>query len=202
MYYHQRNVSPLESLLRGGKSIFAPWRISYNKIAAGRLISSRSELRGDFPTGDFIYDTLDVLLLWPNMQRSVPKISVTSNSNFDPDYNIFRKSMKIRFQRYIVFTKVISTFHARVDYISLPNMPLKPFGQRGKQPQNPPFPSRHVDPTMPNPLTTPNDSSIGSHTSAQLRNNVPIGYNGTPQIHPRNCPFPLMITTPSNTPIR
>ena len=24
---------------------------------------------------------------------------------------------------------------------------------------------------------------------AQLRNRVPIGYNGTPQIHPQNCPF-------------
>jgi len=30
----------------------------------------------------------------------------------------------------------------------------------------------------------------------QLRNKVPAGYNGTPQIHPRNCPFPSTITTP------
>ena len=26
---------------------------------------------------------------------------------------------------------------------------------------------------------------------AQLCNKVPIGYKGTPQIHPKNCPFPL-----------
>jgi len=24
---------------------------------------------------------------------------------------------------------------------------------------------------------------------AQLRNKIPSGYNGTPQIHPQNCPF-------------
>ena len=30
---------------------------------------------------------------------------------------------------------------------------------------------------------------------------VPISYNGMPQIYPQNCPFHLMITTPSNTPI-
>jgi len=41
------------------------------------------------------------------------------------------------------------------------------------------------------PLTTRNDSSIAAHTSAQLRNKVPIGYNGMPQIHPENCPFPF-----------
>ena len=38
---------------------------------------------------------------------------------------------------------------------------------------------------------TPNDSSIAVRTSAQLRNKVPIGYNGTPQIHLQNCPFPF-----------
>jgi len=47
---------------------------------------------------------------------------------------------------------------------------------------------------------TTNDSSIGLRTSAQLCNRLPIGYNGTPQIHPQNCPFPFDITTPSNTP--
>ena len=31
------------------------------------------------------------------------------------------------------------------------------------------------------------------------RHKVPIGYNGTPQIHPQNCPS--TITTPSNTSI-
>jgi len=39
--------------------------------------------------------------------------------------------------------------------------------------------------------TMPNDSWIGSRTSTQLRNKAPIGYNGMPQIHPKNCPFPF-----------
>jgi len=43
----------------------------------------------------------------------------------------------------------------------------------------------------PSPLTMPNDSSIGSHTTSQLRNKIPIGYNGMPQLHPQNCPFPF-----------
>jgi len=43
----------------------------------------------------------------------------------------------------------------------------------------------------PTPLTTPNDSSIALWNSTQRRNKVPIGYNGTPQIQPTNCPFPF-----------
>jgi len=31
---------------------------------------------------------------------------------------------------------------------------------------------------------------------AQLRSKVSIGYRGTPQIHPQNCPLPSRITTP------
>jgi len=37
----------------------------------------------------------------------------------------------------------------------------------------------------------PNDSSIALRTSTQRCNKVPIGYNGTRQINPKNCPFPL-----------
>jgi len=44
-------------------------------------------------------------------------------------------------------------------------------------------------------LATPNDSPISSCTSAQLCNKVPTGYNGMPQIHLQNCPFPSTITT-------
>ena len=69
----------------------------------------------------------------------------------------------------------------------------------GKTPRNVPnclFPLQHADPSntpMPGPttLTTPNKSSISSHTSTQLCNKVPIGYTGTPQIHPENCPIPF-----------
>ena len=38
------------------------------------------------------------------------------------------------------------------------------------------------------PLTIPNNSLIGSCTSAQLRIKVPVAYNGMPQIQPKNCP--------------
>jgi len=47
----------------------------------------------------------------------------------------------------------------------------------------------------PTPLTTPNDSSIAARTSTQRRNKVPIGYNGTPQIHPQSAPSPSTINT-------
>jgi len=65
--------------------------------------------------------------------------------------------------------------------------------------RNSPFPLRHVDfyltyeCGMPGPtrLTMPNDSSTAVHISTQRCNKVPIGYNGTPQIHPPNCPFPF-----------
>ena len=75
-----------------------------------------------------------------------------------------------------------------------------------KNPRNSPFPLGHVDPSStwmiePIPLTTPNDSSISLCTSAQLRNKGPTGYNGTPQIHPQNCPFPSTITNSISTPI-
>ena len=43
----------------------------------------------------------------------------------------------------------------------------------------------------PTPLTTPHDSSIALCTFTQRCNKVPIGYNGTPQIHPPNFPFPF-----------
>jgi len=53
--------------------VFTNWQISYdNKIAAGRLISSRNSLRETFVLG-----FMDALLLRPNMRRSAPEISVT-----------------------------------------------------------------------------------------------------------------------------
>ena len=63
-------------------------------------------------------------------------------------------------------------------------------------PQNHPFHLGYVNPiyyinAVTNPITSPNDSIIAERTSSQLRNKVPIGYNGMPQIHPKNCPFPF-----------
>jgi len=34
-------------------------------------------------------------------------------------------------------------------------------------------------------------TECSSDTSAAVVDKVPIGYNGTPQIHPQNCPFPF-----------
>jgi len=72
------------------------------------------------------------------------------------------------------------------------------------------FPLSHMDPPLyinawAHPLTTPNDSSIGSRTSTQLRNKGPTGYNWTPHVHPQNCndnhphliPQPTPLTTPN-----
>jgi len=51
---------------------------------------------------------------------------------------------------------------------------------------------------MPGPTTliTPNDSSIGSHTSTRLCNKIPISYNGVPQIHPPKLPLSLRRSPP------
>jgi len=78
-----------------------------------------------------------------------------------------------------------------------------PFKQMGRTPKTP-FPLQHVNPHLKHQCLDRQRSQpqmIGSHTSAQLCNRVPIGYNRIPQIHPQNCPFPSTITTPSNTPI-
>ena len=63
-------------------------------------------------------------------------------------------------------------------------------------PQNLHFPLQHMDTHLMHPsLNRPhsvhhsNDSSIGSRTSGELRNKVPIGYNWKPQIHHQNCPL-------------
>jgi len=86
----------------------------------------------------------------------------------------------------------------------LQNTPLKPLGQWGQTtPKSTPShwgtrtPSNTWMPAV-TPLTTPNNSSIGSRTSAQLCNKGPIGYSGMPQIHLKNCPFPFDNNHPSN----
>ena len=98
--------------------------------------------------------------------------------------------------------EILSTFHARVEYISY--TPLKPLGQWGKRLQNPPLPWGTGYPSntwMPGvtPLTIPNDSSITARTFAQLRNKLYWLQWDAP--HPKNFPFPSTTTTPSNTPI-
>jgi len=76
--------------------------------------------------------------------------------------------------------------------------------------QNHPFHLGHVNPHVirqclgqPTLLTSSNNSLISARTSTQLCNEVPAGYNGKPQIHPQNCPFPFDDITrpPSNASI-
>ena len=97
-------------------------------------------------------------------------------------------------------TEILSTFHTRGEYISVTKYAIETTGPIGQTtPKSTPSPDTRWLPSNKwisgvTPLTTPNDSSIGSRTSAP-RNNVPIGYNGTPQIHPPNYPSPSTIIT-------
>ena len=125
------------------------------------------------------------------------------NTHFyvEPDY-IIRKPIVHRIQRYILHRVILSTFHTRVDHRSVHPFPIeKNRVQNSEKCQKPcqkqPFPleARGLPSNTwmpgPTPLTTPNDSSIAVRTSTQQCNKVPIGYNGTPQIHITNCPFPF-----------
>jgi len=105
------------------------------------------------------------------------------------------------------YGNIVNFSHMSWIHFSANNMSFYPFKPMGKPIlETAPSPWGMWTPSNtwmpgPTPLTIPNDSSIGSCTSTQLRNKCPTGYNGIPQIHPKNCPSPLMITTPSNTPI-
>jgi len=69
------------------------------------------------------------------------------------------------------------------------------FGRKLCQKQTLPLKAREPPSNtwMPGPtqLATPHDSSIVLRIFTQRRNKVPIGYKGTPQIHPPNCPLPF-----------
>jgi len=61
-------------------------------------------------------------------------------------------------------------------------MPLKAMEQKTPKPLGIQTQSTTLTPGQI-PLTTPNGSSIASHTFTQLRHQVPIGYNEEPHIH-------------------
>ena len=99
-------------------------------------------------------------------------IAIKPSIDLELEY-IYRKSMKHRFHRLSV-RKYCQLFTHESNTFLLQNMLLKPVGQWGKQPQNPPFllearesPSKTWMPGV-TPLTMPNYSLIGSCTSAQL----------------------------------
>jgi len=97
--------------------------------------------------------------------------------------------------------EIPSTFHVRVEYISVRKIRhsahSNQWGVNAEKSPKQLLPLvAHEPPSNtwmpgPSPLNMPNDRSIGSRTSAKLCNKVPIGYNGMPQIHPQNCPFPF-----------
>ena len=112
---------------------------------------------------------------------------ITRKPNIDLELDcISGKPMKRRFQWYIVGAETLSTFDLRVKYISVRRICLSAhWNQWWQKILKQPLPFGAT------PLTTLNDSSVGSDTSAQLRIKVPIDYNGMPQIHPQNCLFPF-----------
>ena len=72
-------------------------------------------------------------------------------------------------------------------------MPFKPMGKNS--PKISPSPCQMLTPSnmtvpQPTPLTIPNGHSIASRTFTQVRNKIPISYNGTPHIPPKlRLPF-------------
>ena len=70
-----------------------------------------------------------------------------SNSSVDLEFEcICGKPMKRRFQRCIVRTEILATFHPRVEYISVTKYTIEIMG--ANDPQNPPFSLRHVYPHL------------------------------------------------------
>ena len=211
-------LSSTETLLRSGKNVFAPWWISYNnEIAAGKLFRhvirhgrlSNRRLHFMAPCMPCCYGRI-----WHYLQltRALHFCKFFKNPHFDlePVY-IFGKPMKRRFQHILSMRKYCQLFTYESNTFLCKKYIILPIQTNGgtnaeKSPKQPfPFCGKWTpcNTWMPGPtsLTTPNDNSIGSHTSAQICDKIPIGYNGTPYIHPKTVPFPSTITTPSNTPI-
>jgi len=147
-------LSSMETLSRGGKTY---------SLLGGYLTTIKSPPadlfchiicpRETFQWETSFHGTLDSLLLWRNMQRSVPEISkyfAYPHFDFEPDY-IFGKPTKCRFQRYVVRTEIVSHFYVRVEYISMRKICLSGHSnqwgvQMPKNPENSPF-LGHVNPS-------------------------------------------------------
>jgi len=113
-----------------------------------------------------------------------------------PRTYFFRRPINRRFQRCIVCTEIMSIFHAQVEYVSLERYTIQTNGN--EIPSNLPFPLGHIDPNLIHPslnwpqLKIPNDSSIGSLTSAQLCSKDSINetpHNGHIYLQIASSPF-------------
>jgi len=92
-----------------------------------------------------------------------------TNHNIDLEHDcIFRKPTKRRLQRYIVRTKILSTLHVRVEYISVPKYAILPSHTNGRKIPKQPLslgargPSSNTPVPRPTQLTIPNGIRIHS----------------------------------------
>jgi len=126
----------------------------------------------------------------------------TSTSNLA----VFEKPMKRRFQRYLVHTEILSTFHARVEHVSVTKYAIETNGSMGtKHPINRPFPLSHVDPipyiNVCAHLTHHAKRQLDLFTHFRTTQQSPFWLQWDASNLPQNCPFPSTMTTTSNTPI-
>ena len=118
------------------------------------------------------------------------------SSDLELEY-LFGKPMKRRFQRCTACTE-ISTFHARVEYISVTKYAIETIGLiwGDKRPQNPPLPLEARGPhliheCLGDPIHHPKrqlDRYTHFHTTTQQR---PRWLQWDAQIHLKNCSFPF-----------
>jgi len=85
------------------------------------------------------------------------------------------------FHTWVEYVSLLLTYYEHL-YIPMENTPNSIRLERPGLPCNSQMPQE-------SPLPTPNGSSITSCTFAQQHHKVPISYNGTPHILPRNCSF-------------
>jgi len=132
----------------------------------------------------------------PHQRMHSPTVCASCSLYNELEYT-FGKPMKCRFQRCTVLSvqKYYQLLMHESNIFLLQNTPMKPLGQWGKRPQNPPFPGGMlaiiIHKSLGQPHSPRQTTALGSRTSTLLCNKVPTGYNGMPQIHPKNCPFPF-----------
>ena len=108
------------------------------------------------------------------------QISRKPNFDLEPEY-FFGKQMNRRFQQYNVCTKILSTFHTRVKYISVKNMLFKPMGTN---PPKPPLLGTHGPHLIHPSLNWPHFRITVQQSPYWLQWDAP----NSP---PKTCPFPF-----------
>jgi len=138
---------------------------------------------------------------------AVTFLQIFHTPNIDLELDcIFGKPVKRRFQRYIVHTEILSTFHAQVKCISVTTYFIETKGQwgqttpdTGSSPEVLGPPSRTSVP-RPTPLTILNNSSICSFTHYYATKS-PLVTMGCPKFTPKTAPSLRRSPPPCITPI-